>query len=149
MVVRRGLGIRRLPAGLKKIGEILWIMSSSKLQASLPWLSLAGMAAVFQPPLRRPLVTLLRKLDDILPPSGFVPGGLMTAIGRRGYLLSILGGDAWRTPAFCGGGTLVLDCLVKVSFRVLFVICKPLSSNARFIEPMLQGAFCKILYLPP
>jgi hypothetical protein len=83
MVVRRGLGIRHLPVGLKNIGEILWIMSSSKLHASLPWLSLAGMAAVFQPPLRRPLVTLLRKLDDILPPSGFVPSGLMTAVGRR------------------------------------------------------------------
>jgi hypothetical protein len=50
---------------LEKIGEILRIMSSSKLQASLPWLSLAGMAAEFQPPLRRSLFTLLRKLDDI------------------------------------------------------------------------------------
>jgi hypothetical protein len=72
-------------------------------------------------------------------------------VGREpaSYLLSFLGGDAWRTPTFCGGGTLVLDCLVFVSFRVFFVICKPLSSNTRFLERVLQVDFCKILYLPP
>jgi hypothetical protein len=64
------------------------------------------------------------------------------------YSLSIIDGDAWRTPTFCGGGTQVLDCLDKVSFRVFSVNCEPLSSNTRFLERVLQEAFCKILYLP-
>jgi hypothetical protein len=33
-----------------------------------------------------------------------------------------LGGDAWRSPTFGGGGTHVLDCFLFFSARVLFVI---------------------------
>jgi hypothetical protein len=83
MVVRIGSGRLRLPAGLEEFGEILWIMSSSKLEAILPRLFHAGMAAKIQPPIRRPSTILLRKLDDTLPPSGLVPSGLVAAVGRR------------------------------------------------------------------
>jgi hypothetical protein len=83
MVVRIGSGRLRLPAGLEEFGEILWIMSSSKLEAILPRLFHAGMAAKIQPPMRRPSTFLLRKLDGTLPPSGLVPGGLVTDVGRR------------------------------------------------------------------
>jgi hypothetical protein len=63
--------------------------------------------------------------------------------------LSILGGDAWRTPASCGGGTQVLDCLVQIRCRVFSVKCKPLYSNTRFLERVLcKGLSVKILYLP-
>jgi hypothetical protein len=72
-----------LLAGLEEIGEIHWIPSTSKLEAPLPQLSLADMAAVFQPPTRRPLSILLRKLDGASPPSGLAPGGLVMAVSRR------------------------------------------------------------------
>jgi hypothetical protein len=45
---------------------------------------------------------------------------------RTSYSLSFLGGDTWRTPAFRGGGTQVLDCFSPIRCRVFFVKCKPL-----------------------
>jgi hypothetical protein len=49
-------------------------------------------------------------------------------------LFLFLGGDAWRTPAFGSGGTPVLDCFGSIRCRVFFTICKPLSSNTRFVR---------------
>jgi hypothetical protein len=60
-------------------------------------------------------------------------------------LLLFLGGDAWRTPAFGGRDTQVLDCFVQIRCRVFFVKCKPLSSNTRFLERVLyKGLFVKL-----
>jgi hypothetical protein len=41
------------------------------------------------------------------------------------FLLSFLGGDAWRTPADGGGGTLVSDFFLDHLCRVFFVKCEP------------------------
>jgi hypothetical protein len=84
LVVRKGIeGRRCIPARLEEFGEILTRLCSSKLEAALPQLYPAGMAAILKPPMRRPLSLLLRKLDGALPPSGLVPDGLTTAVGRR------------------------------------------------------------------
>jgi hypothetical protein len=80
----KGIGSQRcILAGLEEFGEILTRLCSSKLEAALPQLSPADMAAILQPPMWRPLSLLLRKLDGALPPSGLVPGGSTTAVGRR------------------------------------------------------------------
>jgi hypothetical protein len=84
MVVRKGDGCRRLPAGLEKIGEIFLILSSSKLEACLPQLSSADLAATLQPPSWGPSFLLWRKLDVASRPSGLVPGGLAMAAHRGG-----------------------------------------------------------------
>jgi hypothetical protein len=73
---------RRLPAGLEEFGEILLSSCSPKLEATLPQLSPTDLAALLQPPTRMPPSLLLRELDDASPPSGLVPGGLVTAVGR-------------------------------------------------------------------
>jgi hypothetical protein len=62
--------------------------------------------------------------------------------------LSFLGGDAWRTPTTCGRDTSVLDYFVLACYRVFYVKCELLSSNTWFLERVLQGAYCKIVYRP-
>jgi hypothetical protein len=56
-----------------------------------------------------------------------------------------LGGDAWRTPAMCGGGTEGLDCFISFSSRVLCVKSKVLSSNSRFSRASDARTFVQIV----
>lgn len=68
--------------------------------------------------------------------------------GRSSTLPLILGGDALRTPATCGGDTQELDCFFFFSVRVFFVIIEALSSNFKFLVRVLsKGLLCK-MYLP-
>jgi hypothetical protein len=122
-------------------------MSSSKLEAILPRLFHAGMAAKIQLPMsdeeaidhsvaeaRRHLATKWSR------PRWLGDGRWQKDHGGReptSCSLSILGGDAWRTPASYGGGTQVLNCLVQIRCRVFSIKCKPLSSNTRFLERVL------------
>jgi hypothetical protein len=63
-------------------------------------------------------------------------------------LLSILGGDAWRTPASSGGDTCGLDCFDSVSCKVFFVNCNPLSSNSKVLRASSARGSLQIVYLP-
>jgi hypothetical protein len=56
------------------------------------------------------------------------------------FLLSFLGGDAWRTPVVGGGGTLVSDCFLVHLCRVFFVKCEPLFLNYRFFVRVMYKA---------
>jgi hypothetical protein len=68
--------------------------------------------------------------------------------GPSSALPSDLDGDAWRSPAICGGGAKGLDCFLIFLPKVLFVTLEALSSNSWFlVRVMLKGLSCK-LYLP-
>jgi hypothetical protein len=56
-----------------------------------------------------------------------------------------LGGNAWRTPAKCGGGTEGLDCFRSSSSRVLCVKSRVLSSNSRFPRARDARTFVEIV----
>jgi hypothetical protein len=56
-----------------------------------------------------------------------------------------LGGNAWRTPAKCGGGTDGLDCFRSSSSRVLCVKSRVLSSNSRFPRARDARTFVEIV----
>jgi hypothetical protein len=64
-------------------------------------------------------------------------------------LFLFLGGDAWRTPAFGGGGTPVLDCFGSIRCRVFFIICKPLSSNTRFVRASVVSGWADLIFFLP
>lgn len=92
--------------------------SSFTHEASLPLQSSAGMVAILQPPVRRPSTKPVAGARRSLAAKWYVPGGLevtsgcgsSSEVGCSSNLASILGGDTSRTPAFCGGDTIGLDC---------------------------------------
>jgi hypothetical protein len=64
--------------------------------------------------------------------------------GPTSELSSDLGGDAWRSPAICGGDARVLDCVLSFSGRVFLVKLEALNSNFRsFVRVMPKGFFVK------
>jgi hypothetical protein len=63
-------------------------------------------------------------------------------------LLLFLGGNTWRMPASCDGGTQGLDCLEQNCTWVFSVKWKALSSNYRFLRASNVRAYLQILYLP-
>jgi hypothetical protein len=56
-----------------------------------------------------------------------------------------LGGDAWRTPTKCGGGTEGLDCFRSSSSRALCVKSEVLSSNSWFSMASDAWTFVQII----
>jgi hypothetical protein len=104
MVAQKGDGCQWIPTRLEENREIFSISSSSKLEALLPQLSTADMAATSQPPSWRPSSLLRRKLDIASRPSGFVPGCLVMAVGRRCTPEGSLRAACSRSSAVTPGG---------------------------------------------
>jgi hypothetical protein len=70
--------------------------------------------------------------------------GLVAGAEPSSELLFDLGGDAWRSPATCGGGALGPDCFFIFSPRVVFVRMRGLIFKFQVLNASdVKGLFVK------
>jgi hypothetical protein len=71
---------------------------------------------------------------------------IFAGLGCSGICALFLGGDAWRTPATCGGDAQGLDCVFIFSSRVFSERWQALSSNYWFFRASdVKGLVCKFV----